>query len=550
MNSEFPDRVFDVAVIGGGINGVGIARDCAMRRLSVVLLEKNDLCSGSSGACSGMLHGGARYLDTDPDVTRQSSEDSASIQRIAPNLLFRVPVLIPALKTDSPLHLEKIEAFAKAYDCFSAKKGGKPHVRLSAKDVATLEPGLARDMRGAVSLDEWGVDPFRLVILTAKSATMAGASLYTQTHVEKVETQQGKVVGITARREGHGRALIRAKTVINVAGPWAPFVDPGKMPSLRMRPSKGVHLVIDRRIANLSFVCRAIDGRRSVFLLPHEHSTLIGTTDDDFYGHPDHVSVTQDEVGYLVQAVERYFPAIKTYRITHAFAGIRPTLHRWGVKESELSRNHMIYDHAADGADGLYSMIGGQLANYRLMAQEMTDLLCRRLNRRETCQTHLETLPGCTSDVPWREEARRTGIDPITVRRLMYRHGYNAMKILDNAVKNPELSQTLCECEQVIAAEVEYCVREEWARSLADIKRRTRLASGPCQSCRCAAGTSLFLSSYLGWDSQRLQAEADVFSDACWKQNQPVLFGEQAKQQDYARSLNFLSEGAKPWIES
>ena len=244
MNSEFPDRVFDVAVIGGGINGVGIARECAMRRLSVVLLEKNDLCSGSSGACSGMLHGGARYLDTDPDVTRQSSEDSASIQRIAPDLLFRVPVLIPALKTDSPLHLEKIEAFAKAYDRFSAKKGGKPHVRLSAKDVATLEPGLARDMRGAVSLDEWGVDPLRLVILTAKSATMAGASLYTQTHVEKVETQQGKVVGITARREGHGRALIRAKTVINVAGPWAPFVDPGKMPSLRMRPSKGVHLVI------------------------------------------------------------------------------------------------------------------------------------------------------------------------------------------------------------------------------------------------------------------------------------------------------------------
>ena len=230
-----------------------------------------------------------------------------------------------------------------------------------------------------------------------------------------------------------------------------------------MRPSKGVHLVIDRRIANLSFVCRAIDGRQSVFLLPHEHSTLIGTTDDDFYGHPDHVSVTQDEIGYLIQAVERYFPTIKSYRITHAFAGIRPTLHRWGVKESALSRNHMIYDHAADGADGLYSMIGGQLANYRLMAQEMTDLLCRRLNRRETCQTHLETLPGCTSDMPWREEARRTGIDPITVRRLMFRHGYNAMKILDNAVKNPELSQTLCECEQVIAAEVEYCIREEWA---------------------------------------------------------------------------------------
>ena len=277
--------------------------------------------------------------------------------------------------------------------------------------------------------DEWGVDPFRLVVLTAKSAAMAGASLYTQSHVENVEAQQGKVVGITVRREGYGRSLVRAKTVVNVAGPWAPFIDPKKMPSLRMRPSKGVHLVVDRRIVNVSIVCRAVDGR-SVFLLPHEHSTLIGTTDDDFYGHPDHVSVTQDEVGYLIQAVERYFPAIAQYRITHAFAGIGPTLYRWGVKERSLSRDHMIYDHAADGADGLYSMIGGQLANYRLMAQEMTNLICRRLNRRETCQTHLETLPGCTSGYALARKARRTGIDPITVRRLMYRHGYNALKIL------------------------------------------------------------------------------------------------------------------------
>ena len=115
-------------------------------------------------------------------------------------------------------------------------------------------------------------------------------------------------------------------------------------------------------------------------------------------------------------------------------------------------------------------------------------------------------------------------------------------------MKNPELSRTLCECEQVIAAEIEYCVREEWASSLADIRRRTRLAWGPCQSCRCSTGTSLFSVLDLGWDAHRLQDETNGFSDTCWKQTQPGLL-RAGEGQDYAGSLSFLAEGAKPWIE-
>src|SRR4051812_29456441 len=189
--SQFTDKVFDVAIIGGGINGTGVARDCAMRGLSVALFEKNDICAGSTGACSGMIHGGPRYLETEREVTRKSCEDSGAIQRIAPNLIFRIPILIPIMQADPKIYFEMVETFAKAYDSFSVLKGGKPHARLSKEEVQTLDPGFAKDIVGAVSIDEWGTDPFRLVLLTAKSAVMAGAEIFTRTKVEGIAIQDG-----------------------------------------------------------------------------------------------------------------------------------------------------------------------------------------------------------------------------------------------------------------------------------------------------------------------------------------------------------------------
>lgn len=536
-------KVYDVAIIGGGINGAGVARDCALRRLSVALFEKNDLCSGSSGANSGMIHGGPRYLETEREVTRKSCEDSGAIQRIAPNLQFRIPILIPVLKSDPKIYFEMVETFAKAYDSFTVLKGGKPHVRLSGAEVHELDPGFSNEIAGAVSMDEWGTDPFRLTVLTAKSAEMAGAEIFLHTRVENIETQNGKVVGLNVLRAGHARELVRAKVVINLAGPWAPFIDAKKTGSIRMRPSKGVHLVLDRRIVNVSLVCKAVDGRESVFILPHQHTTLIGTTDDDYYGDPDQVGITQDEVGYLMQAVERYFPRLSDYRVMRAFVGIRPTMHAWGVNESSLSRDHELYDHAKDGADGLYTMIGGKLAAYRMMAEEMTDVICKRLKRREKCRTHLESLPGCTNETPWLDESRRTGIDPLTVRRLMFRHGYHALEILENARRDPELAQTLCECDSVLAAEVEYCMRNEWAKTLSDIRRRTRFGMGPCQSCRCAKNGALFMGRLAGWSRDEIEGESERFSAVRWRGNFPITYGEQAKQEEYQRHLALLSRG-------
>jgi glycerol-3-phosphate dehydrogenase len=179
----------DVIILGGGVNGAGIARDCALRGLRCVLIEKNDLAKGASGANTGMIHGGIRYLRYDVHTTKVACTDSGFIQKIAPHLLFRIPFLVPVLKpkgdagliknVSDRLYLEGAEIFFEAYDQFQPLKRGKPHTRLTKDEALALEPGLTPDILGAVTMDEWGIDPFRLVVENAIDAQENGAVIRT-----------------------------------------------------------------------------------------------------------------------------------------------------------------------------------------------------------------------------------------------------------------------------------------------------------------------------------------------------------------------------------
>lgn len=541
------DRVFDVAIIGGGLKGVAIARDCAMRRLSVALFEKDDLGCGGAAAHAGLMHGGPPPLEPGGETTRESCAEIYTLRRIAPNLFTRVPILIPALATEPRTSLDRVETWLSHYRRRSALKGGMPPVRLGGADVQALDPGFSAEIAGAVAFDEWAVNPYRLTVLTALSAAAAGAEIVLGARVDAIEAQDGKVVGVSVSGTGPARRLVRARTVVNVAGPWAAGIDPLKMPSLKLRATKSAFLVLDRRSLNVAILCEGIDGETGTLCLPLEDTTVIGPVHSDYYGNLDDVRVSPDDVGYLLQSVQRFFPRITDYRVMHTFAGVRALSPSWGTEAASAARTHVIYDHAADGTDGLYSMIGGKLATHRLMAEQITDLVSRKLKSRDECRTHLESLPGCTIDLPWKEESRRTGIDPLTVRRIMGRHGYKAIPILEAAQKSPELCRTVCECQGIIASEIEYCVREEWARTPADIARRTGLGRGPCEGCRCAAGTSMLLGSLLGWPEERVRDEAGSFAKARRRASALVAYGEQAKQLEYARHLARLAEGEREW---
>jgi len=486
----------DVAIVGGGINGTGAARDFALRGLRVALFERNDLAFGASGNSSGMIHGGVRYLSRSPHVTETSCRDSGYIQRIAPHLLFRIPFLMPLRSGPAArVALELVDAYFRAYDDFQPLKRGEPHCRLDPTDLARLEPGLVGALAGGVSFDEWGVDGVRLCVLNALDAIEHGARVYPHTSVESVarsvrgDERSRYVVDARDRLDGTS-VRIRARAIVNATGAWAP-VTAGLIgvpqARVRVRPGKGIHVVLDRRIANFGILSEAIDGRQ-IFLEPWQNVSVLGTTDDDYYGDLDEVHATSEEVRYLVQGVARVFPSVRLARAIGTYAGVRPTLYEYGRNEDALSRNHRIVDHGADGAPMVYSMIGGKLASYRLFAQELCDLVAPRdFGVNVPCSTHTRPLPGAERVPDAVETAATYGITPVAARRLVYRHGGRALRILERAARRPSELDVTCICEPVLEAEVRHVVREELARTVDDVARRTRLGLGPCGGMRCAA---------------------------------------------------------------
>ncbi len=524
---------FDVIVVGGGCNGTGIARDCALRGLKTLLLEKNDFAAGTTGASSGMIHGGPRYLLSEVKTTRASSQDAGYIRKIAPHLVFRIPFLHPILREGGGkkrIRLALVEAFFHAYDSFSALKGGKRHTRLTADEARALEPNLTPDVAGAVTFDEWGINTDRLCVANALAASDHGAEVRNHTEVRRVLREGNRVNGVIARNGLTGEEFeYHCRILCNATGPWAPKLAALAGVVIRLRPAKGIHLVLDRRITNVAVTSNCIDGRQ-IFINPHENTTLLGTTDDDYYGDLDDIPVSEDEVEYLLQGMERSYPEIRKARVISTTRGVRPTLFGQDVYEDELSRDHRLIDHAGeDGLEGFLSLVGGKLAAYRQMAEEATDRIAEKLGIQTPCKTHIFPLPGGDRSADADEISQNYRIPPYTAQRLLDRHGSLVPTVLASIDEQPEDRATLCPCEPVTRAEVRYAVRHEWAATLPDIRRRTRLGAGPCQGCQCLVPAAAILGEERGADPI---AEIRSFLQESWKARSPILKGVQLAQEE------------------
>jgi glycerol-3-phosphate dehydrogenase len=493
---------FDVILVGGGVNGTGVLRDLTLRGLRCALLEHNDLAFGASGNSSGMIHGGPRYLEKTPEVTYSSCLDSGYIQKIAPHMLFRVPFLAPVFGS-GPQAVKQLllyDAFFGAYDRYQHLKRSHRHIKFNSAELAELEPGLI-PAHGAVSFDEWGLDGVRLCVENAKDASERGARVMLRTRLKELTLgPDGRVAGVIAQDVDSGvTERLHAKVVVNATGAWTNLTREilgVKETELSVRPGKGVHVYLDRRLSNFAIVADAIDGRQ-IFLLPWQNMSVLGTTDDDFYGDPNHVVATEEEVRYLFQAVERIFPSVRSARAIGTWAGLRPTLPKWGVPPDALSREHQLIDHAASGKLGLFSMIGGKLASYRLFAEEASDKVAAYLGNRMPCRSHIEPLPGGDKIVAPGTLTSQMGVDSLVERRLIFRHGSRALEIAKQ-VEGGESSAVICPCEPVTEAEVRYVVRKEWARTVDDVARRTRLGLGPCGGSLCASKCGALVASERG----------------------------------------------------
>ncbi|HEY6728813.1 MAG TPA: glycerol-3-phosphate dehydrogenase/oxidase [Polyangiaceae bacterium] len=542
----------DVIVVGGGVNGTGVARDATLRGLSVALFERNDIGFGASGNSSGMIHGGPRYLTHDPDVTFTSCLDSGHIQRIAPHLLFRIPFLMPVFGrsgTRARAQLLAYDAFFGLYDKYQALKSGKPHVRLTAAEVRRLEPGLI-ESAGGVTFDEWGIDGVRLCIGSLVDAIERGARAEVHcTVTDLLRRDDGSVYGVRFRNRSSGAGgELTARVVVNATGAWAPLtaaLGGIRTRAARVRPGKGVHVFLDRRLTNYAVVATAIDGRQ-VFLLPWQNMSVLGTTDDDFYGDLDDVVATSDEVRYLFQAVERVFPAVSGARMLGTWGGVRPTLYEWGPGEDELSRDHRVVDHASEGADGLYSMVGGKLASYRLFAEEMTDVIAKRLGNDRPCQTHLLPLPGGDEQIDPMHLVLEGGMEAVTATRLEYRHGARSLRVLDRMLRQPREAAVVCPCEPVTEAEIRYVVENELASTVEDVSRRTRLGLGACGGMRCAVRCGRIVAEMTGATAGEGLSMAFDFLRAAAKRRVSGIGPEQARQEALALATLGSEVGVAP----
>jgi glycerol-3-phosphate dehydrogenase len=393
--TELSAQDFDLLVIGGGINGCGVARDAAMRGLKVLLVERDDLASGTSGRSSRLIHGGIRYLEQGRlHLVYESIRERQTLLRIAPHLVkplaFTWPLYrgarVGKLKLSAGLFLYQLMAGGRA----------RRHFTLNASETITREPSLkATGLTGSAVYYDASTDDALLTLANGIAAKENGATVVTHSSVSELLFDHGKAIGAVVKpKYGGGSYQVRARVVVNTTGVWANTFGNNAI-SRRHRGSKGVHIALPReRIGNRDALTliSPIDGR-VMFCLPAGPQTIIGTTDTWTEESPETVHASPSDVDYLLRSANAYFDRAQLNGddVVSAWAGIRPLAIGSGTNPSAASREHSI---VAD-TSGVIDVTGGKLTTYRSMAAEIVDFVQRSLGREvQRAPTDLVVLPG------------------------------------------------------------------------------------------------------------------------------------------------------------
>lgn len=500
------DRRFDLLIIGGGINGAGIAREAACRGLSVALVEKLDYASGSTSRSTRLIHGGLRYLEHgELMLVLESLREREALLRHMPHMVRPLSFLIPVFDHSSR-SVPFIRAGMLLYDLLSAGKGLPRHRFLDRGELRRLERqagSLKWDggLKGAFLYYDAQVNyPERLTVDTIAAARQAGAVALNHCEVLEFVIRDGRVTGTRVRDTvGGEETTVDALLTVNASGPWVNDFDAllgirRKTPLLM--PTRGSHLVVGpfEGAPGQAIYFEARSDRRPVFIIPWNGLYLIGTTDVVFSGKADDVQPSEEEVRYLLEETSAALPQARLTRgdILYTYAGIRPLPHTTGAAPAELTRGHLLYDHEKnDGVGGLCSVIGGKLTTYRHLARDAVDFAMKKLGRRRR-RAPAEEPPAFTL-WDWRDSqetlekqaapmAAQYGVAPGELLRLLATYGRAATAILEMWRENAAWRRPLCEHTRVTAAEALYAARREQALTAGDVLlRRTCAALEPCR---------------------------------------------------------------------
>ncbi len=476
-------KTYDIAIIGGGINGCGITRDAAGRGLSVLLAEQNDLASGTSSASTKLIHGGLRYLEYyEFGLVRESLIEREVLWAMAPHIIQPMRFVLPHHVGLRPAWLIRLGLFL--YDHIGGRR------RLPASHSIDLQRDPAGEVlkssftRGFEYSDCW-VDDARLVVLNAVDAARRGADIRVRTQVESA-TPEGATWRIALTDSVSGRREeVSAQVLVNAAGPWVADVigRTGASPATgKVRLVKGSHIVVPRLFDHdRAYILQNTD-QRVVFAIPYERDfTLIGTTDVDVSSTAPPPAATPEEVAYLCAVVSAYFSKPVTAEdVVWSFAGIRPLYDEGGESAQEVTRDYLLDLRKGQGTPPMLNVFGGKITTYRRLAEEALKRLESEFPAMADAWTRTAPLPGGAfpaADMDGliaRLGSDRPSMDQSLIRRLARAYGTMAEDILGDATEQSHLGTHFG--ADLYEREVAYLLQSEWARTAEDILwRRSKL---------------------------------------------------------------------------
>lgn len=457
-----PPLETDVVVVGGGVTGVAVLRDLALRGVHAILVERFDLGTGTSGRWHGLLHSGARYAVRDQESARECIEENTTLRRIAPHTIEDIGGLFVLLPGDD-------EAYAGQF-VEGCRASGIPTEELSPAAAHRREPLLAPEVKLAFAVPDGGIDSWSLLRSMAADAEARGCQVLVRHPIVGVERSGDRINAVRVHDAVAGEdRTIGCQWVVNAAGAWAGEVGRLAGVPITMIAGKGVMVVMaSRYVHGVVNACRKpADGD---IIVPQHEVAILGTTSEQVPS-PDDISVPPADVDRMIDMCAQMVPSIASGRVLRAFAGSRPLYKpeapaggdgQPGGDTREVSRTFTVLDHASrDGLDNMFSIVGGKLTTCRQMAQAVVDRLAERMGVTEPCRTATEVLPGAD-------------------------HGHHRLaEPLARVERDQAYGELICECELVTRGQVRQAVADGLTE-LEDLRRKLRLGYGPCQAAFCA----------------------------------------------------------------
>ena len=492
-------------MIGGGATGAGVAWDAALRGLDVVLIERGDLATGTSGRFHGLLHSGGRYVVKDPDAADECARENGIVRNVAADCIEDTGGLFVTTPFDDPGYADRFANGCRA--------SGVPCDEIAPAQALREEPRMNPAISRAFRVPDASIDVWKLVWALSRGAQERGARVLPYHEAIAVHRDGDEVRGARALNSRSGQELdIEARITVSACGAWAGRIATlARIEGVHVMPGRGIMIAMNHRLVN-TVVNRCQMPTDGDIIVPIRTVSVIGTTDVGTED-PDDQTVLQDEVDAMLEDGERLVPGFKQARALRVWTGVRPLFEdrkngAAGGDTRDVTRAHALLDHhRRDGVRGFLTITGGKLTTYRLMAQDAVDAACRQLGETRPCTTATEHLPGSADG-----EYHRVG----------ERLGRRERRLHDD--------QLICECELVPRHRLEDAIRRRGSTDLDDIRRLLRLGMGPCQGGFCIYRAAGILHGLDGIDTAQANAALLDYVHERWKGVWPILYGDQLRQ--------------------